>query len=319
MENKLYELLNNIGIVPVVKIDRVDDAIPLAQALMDGNIPCAEITFRTESAAESIKLISQAFPEMLVGAGTVLTIEQVNSAVDSGAKFIVSPGLNPEIVKYCQSINVPILPGVANASDIEMALSLGLKVVKFFPAETNGGIKAIKALSGPFASLKFMPTGGVNTSNMMDYLQDESILACGGTWMVQEALINEKKFDEISRISKDAVNKILGFEISHIGLNPHNKIEENDVNGFEKIFNVSSVEGNTSIFVNNMVEFMKETGYGENGHIAIATNNIKRAQYFLENQGFSFNRDSSKYKKDKLNAIYLNEEIAGYAIHLLQK
>ena len=191
--------------IPVVKIDDAKDALPLANALVNGGLPCAEVTFRTEAAAEAIRQMKENYPEMLSGAGTVLTTEQVDKALEAGAEFIVSPGLNPKTVNYCKEKQVPILTEVATASEIEQALDLGLTVVKFFPAEVNGGLKAIKALAAPYTMMRFMPTGGVSPENVQDYLAFEKIIACGGTWMVKDSLIREGKFEEIERLTRDTV------------------------------------------------------------------------------------------------------------------
>ena len=181
-QEMLFEEIKKIGIVPVVKLEDAQDAKPLAKALCDGGLPCAEVTFRTEQAADAIKNMKEAYPEMLVGAGTVLTTSQVDEAVNAGAEFIVSPGLNPEIVGYCTEKNIPILPGCANPSDVEQAIKYGLKVVKFFPAEAAGGIKTIKAMAAPYHQMKFMPTGGVNPDNINEYLNSlPSIISVTGT------------------------------------------------------------------------------------------------------------------------------------------
>ena len=196
--------LSLIGIVPVIAINDAADAVPLAQALIDGGLPCAEVTFRTAAAADAIKNMVDAFPEMVVGAGTVLTCEQVDRAVAAGAKFIVSPGLNPTTVKHCQEIGVPVCPGTANPSDIEVALSLGLKTVKFFPAEPSGGLSMLRALAAPYAGVRFMPTGGIHAGNVRPYLEDERVLACGGSWMVDSRLIREGCFDRIETLVREA-------------------------------------------------------------------------------------------------------------------
>ena len=202
----IEEVFRQIRIVPVVKISDDKDAVPLAKALVKGGLPCAEVTFRTDAAAASIKKMKEAFPDMTVGAGTVLTKEQVDEAVEAGAEFIVSPGLNPKTVVYCQEKGIPVFPGTATASEIEKALELGLKVVKFFPAEVNGGLKAIKALAAPYSMMEFMPTGGIGTDNVKEYLEFDRVIACGGTWMVKEKLIAEGRFDEIERLTKEARN-----------------------------------------------------------------------------------------------------------------
>ncbi len=204
--NEILEKIGELGIVPVVVLDDAKDAEPLAEALIAGGLPCAEVTFRTAAAEESIRIMAEKFPEMLIGAGTVLTTEQVDRAVAAGAKFIVSPGLNPKIVAYCVDKGIPITPGTSNASDIEAALEFGLDVVKFFPAEPAGGLKMIKALAAPYVGVKFMPTGGINAENVKAYLAYDRILACGGSWMVKGELVKNGEFDKIREMTAEAVN-----------------------------------------------------------------------------------------------------------------
>ena len=206
--NAVLEQISKIGIVPVVKIDREEDALPLAKALCAGGLPCAEVTFRTSAAAGAIKIMTENFPNMCVGAGTVLTIDQVNRAVKAGAKFIVSPGFDPEIVDYCLENNIPVLPGCITPSEVAQAVKRGLKVVKFFPAEQAGGIAMIKAMAAPYTMVKFMPTGGINTKNLADYLSCDKILCCGGSWMVKGDMIKAGEFDKITAMTKEAVAKV---------------------------------------------------------------------------------------------------------------
>ena len=196
--------IGKTGIVPVVVLNNASDAEPLAEALINGGLPCAEVTFRTEAAEDSIKLMSKKFPEMFVGAGTVLTTEQVDRAIGAGAKFIVSPGFNPKVVEYCLKNNYPITPGIMTPTELEMALGFGLDVVKFFPAENAGGLKMIKAMSAPYTMMKFMPTGGINAENVGEYLACDKILACGGSWMVKGDLIKEGNFAEIEKLTAEA-------------------------------------------------------------------------------------------------------------------
>ena len=206
--NTILEQIGRIGIVPVVKIDRAEDAVPLARALCAGGLPCAEVTFRTDAAAEAIRLMTSGFPQMCVGAGTVLNTAQVDAAVEAGAKFIVSPGFNPKTVKYCIEKNIPVTPGTSSPSDIEQAIELGLEVVKFFPAEQFGGVATIKAMAAPYVGLKFMPTGGVNAKNLESYLSCDKIIACGGSWMVKGDLVRDGKFDEIQKMTEEAVKLV---------------------------------------------------------------------------------------------------------------
>ena len=202
---KVLEDIQKLGIVPVVVIDDVKDAEPLAKALCDGGLPCAEVTFRTAAAEECIRIMSQEFPEMLVGAGTVLTIEQVDRAVAAGAKFIVSPGINPKVVRYCVEKGIPVTPGCITPSEVEQAIECGLDVVKFFPAEQAGGLAMIKAMAAPYVGMKFMPTGGISAKNVKEYLSYDRIIACGGSWMVKGDLVKAGDFAKITELTKEAV------------------------------------------------------------------------------------------------------------------
>ena len=204
MMKTLEERFYDYAVVPVVVLNDADDAVPLADALIKGGLPCAEVTFRTDAAEESIRRICESFPDMLVGAGTVLTTEQVERAHKAGAKFIVSPGFDPEIIDYCISIGLPVLPGCITPSEIAQAVKHGLKVVKFFPAEQSGGVAMIKAMAAPYSMVKFMPTGGISTKNLADYLSCDKILCCGGSWMVKEDLIRSGSFDKITDMTREA-------------------------------------------------------------------------------------------------------------------
>ena len=204
MMKTLEERFYDYAVVPVVVLNDADDAVPLADALIKGGLPCAEVTFRTDAAEESIRRICESFPDMLVGAGTVLTTEQVERAYKAGAKFIVSPGFDPEIIDCCISIGLTVLPGCITPSEIAQAVKRGLKVVKFFPAEQSGGVAMIKAMAAPYSMVKFMPTGGISTKNLADYLSCDKILCCGGSWMVKEDLIKSGSFDKITDMTKEA-------------------------------------------------------------------------------------------------------------------
>ncbi len=319
--NEVLSKIQMMGIVPVIKLDDAKDAVPLAKALCDGGLPCAEVTFRTAAAEESIRLMREAFPDMLIGAGTVLTTEQVDLAVKAGATFIVSPGLNPKVVSYCTERNIPVTPGCSSPSDIETAIELGLEVVKFFPAEAAGGLAMIKAMAAPYVNMKFMPTGGINASNLTSYLDFSKIIACGGSWMVKDELVKAGDFDKITELTREAVNMMLGFELRHIGINASDENQADQVAGsFEKLFGFTKKPGNSSIFAGTAIEVMKEPYLGEKGHIAIQTNYIDRAVFHLKQQGYTFNEESKKYGKNgKLAAIYLNGELGGFAVHLVQK
>ena len=319
--NKVLEEISKIGIVPVIALDRAEDAEPLAKALCDGGLPCAEVTFRTAAAEESIRIMSDRFPEMLVGAGTVLTTEQVDRAVNAGAKFIVSPGLNPKVVKYCVDRNIPITPGTSNPSDVEAAIELGLDVVKFFPAEAAGGLNMIKSMAAPYTNMKFMPTGGINAKNLTSYLDFNRIIACGGSWMVSKDMVNAGDWAGITALTKEAVATMLGFKLLHVGVN--NESEDaaaSDSAKFASLLGEEVKSGNSSIFVGSLIEMMKAPGRGANGHICIQTNYLARAMYHLQKRGFSFDETSFKYNaQGVLSVAYLKEEIAGFAVHFNQK
>ncbi len=204
--NKVLEQFKKIGIIPVVVLEHAEHAAKLADVLCDNGLPCAEVTFRTEAAAECIRIMAERRPEMLVGAGTVLTKEEVNLAIDSGAKFIVSPGLNPTVVSYCLDRGIPVTPGTQTPSDMEKAIELGLDVVKFFPAEPAGGLKMIKAVAAPYTKLSFMPTGGISPQNVEEYLAYDRIIACGGSWMVKAGMIESGDWDGVAKLVREAAD-----------------------------------------------------------------------------------------------------------------
>ena len=206
--SEMLKTIEGFGVVPVVVLNDAKDAAPLAQALCEGGLPCAEVTFRTEAAEESIRIMATEFPEMVIGAGTVLTIDQVDRAVGAGAKFIVSPGFDPEIVDYCISKSIPVLPGCITPSEVTQAVKRGLEVVKFFPAEQFGGVATIKALAAPFTSVRFMPTGGISAKNLADYLGFKKIIACGGSWMVKGDMVAAGEFDKIKEMTAEAVQLV---------------------------------------------------------------------------------------------------------------
>ncbi len=322
MNNDMIKELYEIGLIPVIKIENADDAVPLAKALIDGGLPAAEITFRTKCAAEAIKNITEAFPEMLVGAGTVLTTEQVDAAIAAGSKFLVSPGLNPKVTAYCLSKGVPMLPGCSNPSDVEAALELGLTTVKFFPAEAAGGVKMLKAMAAPYGQLTFMPTGGINADNLLDYLKFNKIVACGGSFMVKDELVKEKKWDEITALTRNAVKTMLGLEFVHIGINNESREEcDKAAKLFNLMFGMPLRETSKSTFAGDAFEFMYGKGPGKHGHIGIRTHFVDRAMAYFKRMGFEFDEASVVYddKSGKPKFVYFKDEIAGFAIHLVQK
>lgn len=319
--NETLQAISKMGIVPVIALHSAKDAAPLAKALCDGGLPCAEVTFRTDAAEESIRIMTTEFPDMLVGAGTVLTTEQVDRAVAAGAKFIVSPGLNPKIVRYCVDRGITITPGCTNPSDIEQAIECGLEVVKFFPAEASGGLNMIKAMAAPYTKMKFMPTGGINAKNLTSYLDFKKIIACGGSWMVKNDMVESGDFAGITALTKEAVSSMLGFEVRHIGINAREAKEADSLaTTFETMFGFTKKSGNSSVFAGTGLEIMKAPGAGTNGHIAIATNYMERAVFHLTMRGFEFDMDTAKYDANgEMTAVYFKGEFGGFALHLVRK
>ena len=301
-------------------LDDVKDAVPVAQALLMGGIDVMEITFRTAAAADSIKAVSESCPNMLVGAGTVITLDQCKKAVECGAKFIVSPGFDPEVVKWCVESGVTVTPGCVTPTEIMAAMKLGLNVVKFFPANVYGGLSAMKGLSGPFGGIKFIPTGGVNAQNVGEYISAPFIHAVGGSWVCPRADIAAGNFDKITALCAEARKSILGFEVAHIGINCADAEDSMVVcEELNKAFQLPVKEGNSSNFVTSAIEVMKANYLGKNGHIAIRTNVIQCAIAELEKKGFRVDMETAKYKGDKMIAVYLKQEFGGFAVHLLQK
>ncbi len=319
--NDVLKRIGEIGIIPVIKIEDAEKAVPLANALMKGGLPAAEVTFRTAAAADAIANIAKALPDMLVGAGTVLTTEQVDKAIEAGAKFIVSPGFNPKIVKYCIEKGVPVCPGCATCGEMEQAMELGLDVVKFFPAEAIGGLNVIKSVSAPYAKLKFMPTGGINEENILSYLKNPKILACGGSFMVKDSLIKEGKFDEIEALTRNAVALMHGFEIVHVGINSENLEEAtNTANTLCKLFLLTPDVRSKATFAGTKFEVMHTPFRGKMGHIAIGCNFPDRAKVYLESLGVKFDESTATYDdKGNLKFVYMQDDIGGFAFHLIKK
>ncbi len=205
---EIIDRISQIGVVPVIRLENAQDATDLAGALTRGGLPCAEVTFRTAAAADSIAAMHKAYPDLLIGAGTVLTPEQADTAIACGARFIVSPGLNPKTVQHCLKKGYPVLPGVCTPSEVEAGLDLGLRYLKFFPAEAAGGVKMIRAMAAPYGNVRFMPTGGVNTDNLKSYLDCKAVFACGGSWMVPGDLLEQRAFDKIEALVRTAAELI---------------------------------------------------------------------------------------------------------------
>ena len=320
---KTEEILNRIhdcGILPVIAINDVETAVPLAKACLEAGVTALEITFRTECAAQALRAIKKDCPEMLLGAGTVLTPELVDEAISCGVDFIVTPGFNPTVVEYTLSKGFPIVPGVSSASQIEQAMALGLDAVKFFPAEQSGGVAALKAFNGPYKKLKFIPTGGMTFDNFTTYTALDNVVAIGGSFMIDKKHIAAKDVEAIRNDLSAVVDKLLNLRLAHIGVNTENEEEALKIaKTFEAFFHMPYKVGNSSIFSGvKEVEIMKSIGRGRLGHVGIAVSDIDRGIHYLEKRGVVFNKDSLVVKENKKTAIYFEEEIGGFAFHLVK-
>ncbi len=308
------------GLVPVVVLENADDAIPAAEALLAGGLDIMEITMRTKAALDCIKKVKAKFPDMLVGAGTVRSVEQADDAVKAGAEFVVTPGFDETVVKWCADCGVAITPGCVTPTEIEFADKFGLDVLKFFPANVYGGVEALKALNGPYRNKKFIPTGGVDLANLKEYSDKEYVFAIGGGFLCSPSAMAAKTFVKITDAVKQAITILLGFELAHIGINtPDGQSAMNSALMFDKAFGLGIKEGESSNFIGSILEVNKKIGAGLHGHIAIRTNSIARAIYYLGKRGFETDMATAKEKNGKIIAVYLKEQISGFAMHLLQK
>lgn len=317
----ILQEIQKIGLVPVIKLNDPQKAVPLAKALAKGGIPVAEVTFRAAGADIAIANIAKELPEILVGAGTVVTVEQVKKAVAAGAKYIISPGFDPEVVQYCIDNGIPVTPGCTNASEVSVATKMGLEVVKFFPAEAAGGLKVLKALAGPFPKMRFIPTGGISPANLNEYLSFKKIIACGGSWMVPEKLVDANDWEGITALAREAVLTMLDISLRHIGINStDDTAARQDANRFSALLNQPVRETSKSYFAGDAFELMKYSGPGKCGHIALAVTSVERAMHFFASQGFAFDESSITFDETgKPKFVYFRDEIGGFAIHLVNQ
>lgn len=316
----VIEELGNTGLIPVAVFDKAEYALAAAQAVLEGGLPVMEVTLRTDAGIESMKRIKQNCPEMILGAGTVLSAGQAKAAADAGCDFIVSPGFNDEVVKFCLDSGIPVTPGCVTPTEIGRALSFGINVVKFFPAGIYGGVKACEALHGPFRTVKFIPTGGVSLDNLAEYADKEYIHAIGGGWLCSPNDMVAGNYSNITGTVKKSIDALLGFELAHIGMNMESRdLSLKTANGLADVFGISVKEGNSSNFAGSFFEVMNKQFKGANGHIAVRTNSIDRAIYYLERRGCKADMSSLVEKNGKKAAVYLENEFGGFAVHLLQK
>lgn len=314
------EKIFNCGIVPVVVIEDAKDAVPTAKALKTGGIDVIEITMRTAAGLQAVKNIVKECAHMTVIAGTVLTLEKCKECIAAGVKGIVSPGFDDAIVQHCVDNNILVVPGCVTPSEIQKGMAYGLDILKFFPANVYGGAKALKSLGGPFTNVSFIPTGGVNEQNVGEYAALSNVFAVGGSWICRKNDIAANAFEKITELTQNGRQAMLGFEFAHLGINTDSADASLEIaNAMQTRFGFPVKLGNSSNFAGGSFEIMKEPYLGTHGHIAIRTNNIKRAANYLEARGFKIDHGTSKHKNEKLIAVYLKDEVGGFAIHLLQK
>lgn len=317
----IFERIGEYGIVPLVTLDDPNDAVPLARALVEGGIPIAEVTFRTAAGGESIKRMAKEVPEIIVGSGTVHTVDQAKETVDNGGKFVITPGFNAKVVEWCVNNNVPVCPGTVVPSDIEEAMNYGLKVVKFFPAEAYGGINTIKNLAAPFSGIKFVPTGGVGLHNLRDYLDLPNVAAVGGSFVPPAKMVKEKDWEGIVKTCKEINNKVFDFTVGHVGINANTADNATKVTDrIAELFESDKRETPIAFFSGNLVEVMKVPFVGTHGHICVDTCDLKCAMAMLERKGVEFDEENRFFDaKGNLITAYMKEEIGGFAFHIRQR
>lgn len=321
-QKKVMEKMEQCGIVPVAVIDTAEKAVPLANAMLAGGVDVIEVTFRTSAAAEAIQAISRSCEDMLVGAGTVITLEQCKLAVESGAAFIVSPGFSHDVVSWCVEHEIPVVPGCVTATEITTALAYGLRVIKFFPSNIYGGLTAMKALSAPFAGIRFIPTSGINAENVAEFVRAPFIFAPGGSWVCPKAEIEAENYEKITALCRETRKRVLGFELGHIGINADSEAHARDIcMAFQSAFDFPYRPGTgASDFSSSDIEIKKRAGRGTHGHLAVKTNSLPCAIAEMRRRGIALDESSWTYDKTgNLIAVFLQDEIGGFAVHLLQK
>lgn len=310
------------GVIPVLGLKNPDTALSLADALCRGGLPLLEVTMRAEKALECLRVIKAGRPNMLVGAGTILRCEQVDQARDAGADFIVTPGFNPQVVKHCQQLGLPVVPGCITPTEIEAGMALGLTDFKFFPSEAMNGMDTIRQLCGPYAAVHFIPTAGINLSNMADYLCYDHIAAVGGSFMAPSAMVESEDWDGITALCEKAVEKSLGFSLAHVGINGNSRDEgiaaaQWFADRFPGLF---MKPGNRSNFAGTAVECCNMRFPGEFGHIGIFTLSPERAVAYFKAHNIPLREEFKNVGPNgRLNAVYLQEEVGGFAVHIVRK
>ncbi len=318
IEARIWEL----GILPVVTIDNAEDAVPMANALSKGGLPCAEITFRTEAAAEAIRRIRENCPSVLCGAGTVLTIGQLHDAAKAGAQFVVTPGFQPKIVEAALAMKMPVFPGCATPSDVEAALAMGLNTVKFFPAEAAGGVAMLKAMSAPYGNMRFIPTGGIDLKNLSAYTALPSVLACGGSFLVKKEWLANREYAKITTMARQAIGAMLHLRMGHIGVIAQDAEECRHTAQVLSDLLLAEKTGNAeenAFMIGDYFEILLHNTNGERGHVCIRTNDVPRAAAYFRRMGLELLEETAQYEADgTLRLIYCKDTWCGMGLHLLK-
>lgn len=318
--NQCFEAIAQQGIAPVISLSDPAKAVSLARAVLAGGVSNLEITLRTEQALSCITAIKKEFPGMCVSAGTVLRTEQAALAVQAGADYVVSPGFSPELVSYCLEHGIAIIPGCTSASEIDAAMRMGLRVLKYFPAEPLGGVTALELLAGPYRDVRFLPTGGISFGNLERYLQSKAVIACGGSYMAKGDLIARGAWEEITRNCRRAMDLSLGFRLAHVGLNcPDEQAASETAGQIADLFRLPVRPTGKSVFAGTAVECMKSRYLGTNGHVGLCTNSAARAESYFRRRGIAILEETRKYDETgRLKYFYLRDEIGGFAFHVLE-
>ncbi len=315
--DELVKKIENMGIVPVIVIKDADKAVPLAQALLKGGVSCIEVTFRTDAAYEAIKRIHAAFPEMTMAAGTVVTEEQAAKAKEAGCEFLVSPGYDQRIVDWTRENDMPYIPAISTAAELQVAVYNGFRLLKFFPAEAAGGVNMLKNFAGPFGQVRFMTTGGISLANLAEYAACPYVAAIGGSWMAKGDLIEAENWDKITELCKEAMLAVHGFKLGHVGMNATGIDNTRAIANEFTAFGYTAKEGNSSTFMGGDIEIMHQNGRGTHGHVCFITYNVDRALAYLARFGYEPIPETVKRDPNgSINFCYLNKEINGFAIHL---
>ena len=314
-------IIREHGVIPVLGLKDPATAPQLAEALCKGGLPLLEITMRAPLAMDCLKAVTAAKPDLLVGAGTILRMVQVDQAKAAGADFIVTPGFNPKLVAHCQELGLPVVPGCVTPTEIEAGMELGLTTFKFFPSEALGGMANIKQLCGPYSNIQFIPTAGITLTNMQDYLISDRIAAVGGSFMAPAAMVDSQHWDGITALCQMAVEKSLGFSLAHIGINGESREEGlATAQWFAERFGFPVKEGGKSNFAATYVECCNQQFPGKFGHIGIFTLSPLRAEAYFKAKGIPLREEFRNVDSSgKLVAVYLAEEVGGFAVHVVKK